>query len=483
MPEEHGFLLYKNTLLNNYTLFLQYPEYTGERKEIANEDNQRVFLLPFSKDSKNKDYCVLYKAYKNVPDCILLPMQHSGVIRTTNFLKANLIWKLLKTDKMDILIQKLNKYQRYNHFPCTWQIGRKDNLWRNYSICRNLYGKEHFDYIPHTYLLPEDLATFNLEALPIIKENNVMNKRNFIMKPVASSRGRGVKLVTPCTNIPKKCLISHYISNPHIINNKKYDLRLYVLITNYSPLKIYLYSEGLVRFASEDYDSVNLYNKFMHLTNYSINKESTQFDKKISSNHECIGSKWSLSALRTHFKQNNLNFEELWIKIKDIVVKTVITIEKQTNQKTKTLIKHSNCLFEHYGFDVLIDSNLRPWLMEVNLNPSLNTDTELDLKVKSMLMTDIFNLIGIEPYSHYSDANCNRKGGATNIKSLAHKKTAEIPKVKQSENKPSTNQINKAILEETNSIIKLSEDESDSDECNNFDLIIDEEQGKLYYLS
>ena len=38
--------------------------------------------------------------------------------------------------------------------------------------------------------------------------------------------------------------------------------------------------------------------------------------------------------------------------------------------------------------------------MEVNLNPSLNCDSQLDLKVKSKLLTDIFNIIGAIPFSH-----------------------------------------------------------------------------------
>ena len=52
-----------------------------------------------------------------------------------------------------------------------------------------------------------------------------------------------------------------------------------------------------------------------------------------------------------------------------------------------------NC-FELFGFDILIDENLRPWLIEVNLSPSMNTDTSIDLKIKSALISDLFNLVG-----------------------------------------------------------------------------------------
>ena len=61
---------------------------------------------------------------------------------------------------------------------------------------------------------------------------------------------------------------------------------------------------------------------------------------------------------------------------------------------------NKNNLFELYGFDILVDDNLRPWLLEINLNPSLNCESDLDTKVKSALMTDIFTLIGLVPYSH-----------------------------------------------------------------------------------
>lgn len=88
------------------------------------------------------------------------------------------------------------------------------------------------------------------------------------------------------------------------------------------------------------------------------------------------------------------------LKIKDIIIKSIISVADDSIQKCGELTKHKNTLFELYGFDVLIDSDLTPWLLEINLNPSLNCDTQLDLKVKSSLMTDIFNLIGLVPYSH-----------------------------------------------------------------------------------
>lgn len=83
------------------------------------------------------------------------------------------------------------------------------------------------------------------------------NKSLWILKPVAQACGRGIKLFKTKTNIANKknYLVSEYIKKPHLIDGYKYDLRIYVLITSYDPLRIYLYEEGLARFATEKYET------------------------------------------------------------------------------------------------------------------------------------------------------------------------------------------------------------------------------------
>ena len=75
----------------------------------------------------------------------------------------------------------------------------------------------------------------------------------YILKPVAASCGRGIKVINKKTKISRKdgYLASKYVSHPHLINGLKYDLRVYVLVSSYDPLRIYVYNDGLVRFATE----------------------------------------------------------------------------------------------------------------------------------------------------------------------------------------------------------------------------------------
>ena len=100
---------------------------------------------------------------------------------------------------------------------------------------------------------------------------------------MSASCGRGIKLISHNKKVPEKegILVSKYLADPHLINGFKYDLRVYVLVTSYNPLKVYIYDDGLVRFATEKYskDARSLNKKFVHLTNFSINKKSTKFIK------------------------------------------------------------------------------------------------------------------------------------------------------------------------------------------------------------
>ena len=345
-----------------------------------------------------KKFMFLYKAYKNLPLCLSGPMKFNRVIRSKLFDNTNIVWKLMKQDRMFPFLKTLNKYQKFNHFPMTWQLSRKDNLYNNYYKMKTKFPND-YNYMPETYVLPKDYDIFFNEKLKDFDLND--KTKLWLLKPCASSRGRGIRLLTDLEDIPKKTIATHYIYNPHLINGKKYDLRIYLLITGYCPLKIYLFENGLTRFCSEEYDlnPEKMNNSFIHLTNYSINKNSSNFEANNSVNEE-FGDKWTLYTLKKYFEKNNLNFDEVWRKIKDIIIKIILSVTDMAIPIIKSFKLSSGNLFEIYGVDILLDAELNPWLMEVNLNPSLNCDSELDLKVKSKLLTDIFNIIGAIPFSH-----------------------------------------------------------------------------------
>jgi hypothetical protein len=94
----------------------------------------------------------------------------------------------------------------------------------------------------------------------------------------------------------------------------------------------------------------------------------------------------------------------LWSRINDVIIKTIICGEHHVTSAMKKNGTHRTNCFEVFGFDVLIDSDLKPWLLEVNLSPSLATDAPLDLTIKSTLVTDAFNLVGIRRFDRKKES-------------------------------------------------------------------------------
>ena len=130
-------------------------------------------------------------------------------------------------------------------------------------------------------------------------------------------------------------------------------------------------------------------------------------------NEQDDSSKWSLVEYRNYFKKQENGekiFENIWKQIEDIVIKTCISVT-EINSRDLTGNKNNN-VFELYGFDIFVDEKFRAWLLEVNVNPSLHCNSPLDLSIKTELVIDIFNLIGIVPFNHNNNEevyNLDRK--------------------------------------------------------------------------
>ncbi|XP_062378642.1 tubulin polyglutamylase TTLL5 [Sardina pilchardus] len=289
------------------------------------------------------------------------------------------------------LLRGLQAFQKVNHFPRSYELTRKDRLYKNIHRMQQAHGYNNFHFIPQTFMLPSEYQEFC--------NSFAKDKGPWIIKPVASSRGRGIYLVSNPNQISldENILVSRYINNPLLIDDFKFDVRLYVLVTSYDPVIIYLYEEGLARFATVKYEenTKNIKNQFMHLTNYSVNKKSSDYVSCDDAEVEDYGNKWSMSAMLRYLRQQGMDTTVLMGQIEDLVIKALLSVELHVASACKMFLPSRTNCFELYGFDVLIDSNLKPWLLEVNLSPSLACDSPLDLKIKASMISDMFSLIGI----------------------------------------------------------------------------------------
>ncbi|XP_071958532.1 tubulin monoglutamylase TTLL4-like [Antedon mediterranea] len=325
----------------------------------------------------------------------------------------------------------LRDYQKMNHLPGSFQIGRKDRLWRNLSRMQVHFGKKDYNFFPQTYVLPSDM-----KLLKRAWEDGG-TKQKWIMKPPASARGIGIKVIHKWTQIPKRrpVIIQRYLAKPFLINGSKFDLRIYVYVTSLDPLRIYVYDDGLTRFATMKYSSSmkSLSNKFMHLTNYSINKNNSDFTPN-EDHTACEGHKWSLKALWGYMKRMGIDTAPIWQDIQSLIVKTIISGESTMNSMTKANVKYRYCVHELFGFDILLDESLKPWILEVNISPSLHSNSPLDVCIKGGMIKDLLNLAGFQiPDKREVYPNLASNGNNMNYKDVIMDKQSWITHLEKHE--------------------------------------------------
>ncbi|XP_017123181.1 tubulin polyglutamylase ttll6 [Drosophila elegans] len=287
------------------------------------------------------------------------------------------------------LLRNMKRFQQINHFPGMVEICRKDLLSRNLNRMLKLFPGD-YRIFPKTWLMPTDAYDVAIYA--------GKHKRTFILKPYSAGQGRGIWITTDLRTVAKreKLICQTYIERPLLIDGYKFDLRVYTLVTSVDPLRIFVYNEGLARFATHKYvppTTGNSHNVFMHLTNYCLNRRNSQY---MVGNGPEAGSKRKLSAFNKWLVDHNYDVAEFWASVDDAIIKTLISAWPTLKHNYNVCFpKHDKiqASFQLLGFDILVDWKLKPYILEVNHTPSLSADESVDMEVKRPLIRDTLNLL------------------------------------------------------------------------------------------
>ena len=298
---------------------------------------------------------------------------------------------------------RLGDHQLINHFPNHYEITRKDLMVKNMKRYRKELQREGrdtsiLDFVPTTFVLPGDYALF-------AEEYRRQPNSTWILKPSARAQGKGIFLINKLSQVRKwystqwpgaikvnssdAYVVSKYIQNPLLIGGKKFDLRLYVCVRSYRPLQAYKSSLCFARFCNYKYteDEDDLDNAFVHLTNVAVQKHSDSYNE----NH---GSKWPLDSLKFYLKSNYglEKTNKLLQDIDNIIIHTL--------KACQTVMINDRHCFELYGYDIIVDDSLKPWLIEVNASPSLSATTHADRLLKFQLINDTLKCVAPKHWNH-----------------------------------------------------------------------------------
>ncbi|CBZ52116.1 putative tubulin-tyrosine ligase family protein [Neospora caninum Liverpool] len=294
--------------------------------------------------------------------------------------KGNIVWLGGSVPDHEHL-QFMKPLQLVNRFPGMWDMTKKRMLSRILSLYQQLYP-DLFDFSPETWSLPEDR-----DVIKRILHNK--NQEVFILKPDGGAMGNGVQLVSRFKDIDAMVLrgdgnyiMQRYVHNPYLMNKRKFDFRIYCMLfsVNGTP-KAYISKLGMARFCTEQYRAPtrrNIDNPFMHLTNYSINKDNTTSFVRSTDLHDDSNSKRMLKDVLEDLAKDGVNIVNVWDQIKSITARTVVCLYPWLNLRYRHVYKvkdtePSRC-FQLLGLDILLDTHEKCWLLEVNSNPSLRID-------------------------------------------------------------------------------------------------------------
>ena len=292
--------------------------------------------------------------------------------------------------------------QSSNHILGVSTLNRKDYI----AKAVNDYALEFADrpqcftydkFFPQTWLLNEKeecdefFAIFNSEEYKKKKETQ---RIVYIRKQGAGAhRGLGVQPVNDveeeeirkiwsngkgCGTVTKNYIIQHYIPNPLLLNDRKFDFRMYLLIASTKPLMGF-YHDGFLRVTISEYD-VNSDDKSILMTNLALNediysqlKNGTLYN---GMNEEELkrAQQWSFERLHDYLFEKGIVTDPNWLDnyLRPEMKKAMVHLMRLATRK---FLKNSS-MYELFGVDFMLDTDLGLWFIEANSTPAFDGYSE-----------------------------------------------------------------------------------------------------------
>ena len=293
----------------------------------------------------------------------------------------------------------LTPSRRINQFPGMSHLGLKDELFhtldRAAERTRRAGITSVYDFIPRAYSMPDEYDDWRADA----EENP---QKLWIQKPKAWALGEGIELVHDPDEVEtgEDWLIQEYIANPLLLPDEpcKHTLRIYVAVTSLDPLDFHIYSSGLAKFTSRPYtaDRASLQDRVIHLTNPTIQLLNKDVEKPVRA--------IDLAAYRRKLQEADIDDDALWLWIRRVLTQTFIAAREPILAEARRTTPHVDRCFQFLGCDLLIDDQLKPWLIECNMGPDLGmrapkgtADHIAQRRAKGGMVAAFLELAGVIP--------------------------------------------------------------------------------------
>lgn len=328
-----------------------------------------------------------------------------------NLFEANFIWQPVLKNMIFRKLGSETSPQYLNHFEYHSELSQKFNLYQNLSAYCQEHNIDLNALIPASFALDLKSKKLNFQVnsfksffRAVQKQDLKVSKTHYsganiwLIKPSENNRGRGIQIFNSISSFKsimtdlisgkasKKSrrgtyIIQKYIESPLLINSRKFDIRVWVLVTN--ELKCYWYKEGYIRTSSNEFsiEDSSLSDNFIHLTNNAVQKESVEYSKYEK------GNQISFEDFEKIFNgQQGFDFENIKSEIKKEMRICLNSVLNKLNPNSRT-----GC-FEIFGFDFIVDSEFSVWLIECNTNPCIELSSPLLERIIPDMLSEAFEI-------------------------------------------------------------------------------------------
>eukprot|EP01138_Halocafeteria_seosinensis_P007792 gb/GECG01007961.1/.p1 GENE.gb/GECG01007961.1/~~gb/GECG01007961.1/.p1 ORF type:complete len:515 (+),score=36.34 gb/GECG01007961.1/:1-1545(+) len=259
---------------------------------------------------------------------------------------------------------KLTSFQFANEFPHAGAELR-DKAQFAFNV-QQFWGATGSSFTLKTFTLPAEAESFR----KAVKKN----PRTFYMqKAYDSTGGKNIELVQgPDIKLTERCVAQEYLESPHLVHGKKYDVRVFVLVTSVDPLVVFVHDGSYIRMAPGTYKPPHLDCSLgSHITNTHFHFTEDSYSFPSSNEETCTTSVMTIQHLMEYieWERGDGNGSKVWRLIKRSVTAAIVS------GSSKLASPSCNGCFQLFGVDVMLDEHLEhAYVIEVNTVPSIDRD-------------------------------------------------------------------------------------------------------------
>ena len=402
-----GFTLYSD-YFNNLIEENNVPIYDKNKEKLYEEENLKISSkYQIRYDDKNiigtntcieipqthysgKNMWIVKAINLNRGMCMKIVNSYEQLIKVINKFKEGVDYNFTK-EKLDELYNENNNEVK-SDMNLNKSSAKKNKSFINKAIRKNLNSA---DKTKTTLINKEILMKKNnivltnrntmnsldknnlLKQTPDNNENEKTNKGNIEEEKKVNEIKEKEKIYN-CNRI----IIQKYIENPLLYRGRKFDMRIWVLLTQ--TMKVYVFKEGHLKTCSIEYN-INSKDAFSHITNYSFQKYNTNFQKYEKGNEVPFFE--FQNFLDEYYSEKNYNIKKnLMPQIKDIIKLAMRSAKYKINKNRR------NYQFEIFGYDFMMDSEFNLFLIEINTNPGLEESSPWIKLIVPRMLDDALRL-------------------------------------------------------------------------------------------